>query len=186
MYQRRSPRAPRYDYTSGWGYFITICTKDREHYFGEIEHGEMVLNELGKQTRECRNKIPHFHSHCDVHDFVCMPNHIHGILIIGESVGTHHIRPMNHMRPINTNGQMWSIGGQMWSVPTCASESLWSIIRGFKIGVTKYAKQHDIAFAWQWRYHDHIIRNEQDYQRIQYYIQTNPEHRWEDIFGKIL
>jgi REP element-mobilizing transposase RayT len=99
MYQRISPRASRYDYTSPDGYFVTICTKDREHYFGEIENGEMILNALGKQTRVCRNQISHFHPHCDVHDFICMPNHIHGILVIGESVGTHHMCPMN-----NTNG----------------------------------------------------------------------------------
>jgi putative transposase len=61
--------------------------------------------------------------------------------------------------------------------------TLWSIINMFKGAITKYANQHDIIFARQWRYHDHIIRNEWEYERIKHYIQTNPENRDKDCFA---
>ena len=82
----KSPRRKDYDYTSPGWYFITICTKDREHYFGEIQNEEMILNKLGEYTRQYRNNIPNHHPYVDIHKFVCMPNHIHRILIIRDHV----------------------------------------------------------------------------------------------------
>jgi hypothetical protein len=62
-------------------------------------------------------------------------------------------------------------------LPRVPTETLWSIIRNIKSRVTKYANQNNITFARQSRYHDHIIRNENEYNRIKYYIQTNPTNR---------
>lgn len=172
-HHRKTPRAQRYDYTSSWGYFITICTKDREHYFGEIENGEMVLNELGEYATQHWDQIYDHYPLVETHAFICMPNHIHGIMVINESVGTQFLASWTRTdkNPSLQSGiypKSWSLG---------------AIIRWYKIGVTKYANEHDIAFARQWRYHDHIIRDEWDYDRIKYYIQTNPENRWKDKFN---
>ena len=81
-HNRKSPRAQRYDYTASAGYFVTICTKDRLHYFGEIVDGKMELNEIGKQTYSCWKMIETFHPHVLCDEFVCMPNHVHGILLV--------------------------------------------------------------------------------------------------------
>jgi hypothetical protein len=62
------------------------------------------------------------------------------------------------------------------------SWSLGAIMRGFKIGVTKYANQHTIPFKRQWRYHDHIIRDARAYAHIRQYIINNPKNRKEDRF----
>lgn len=172
MKNRKTPRAQRYDYTSQWWYFVTICTKNREHHFGEIENGVLQLNELWKYTTEHRKYIPDHYPHVDVHDFICMPNHIHWIIIIGD-VGTQFLASNIRDTDIRTdkNPSLQPI----W----CSSWSLWSIIRGFKIWITKYANNNDISFQRQPRYHDRIIRNNDEYERIKHYIQTNPE-RWED------
>lgn len=76
------------------------------HYFGKIINGEMVMNALGEYTQVCWDKISAFHPHVIIDEFVCMQNHIHGILIIGETVGTHYMRPpiSHYIRPRdNTN-----------------------------------------------------------------------------------
>ncbi len=177
---RKSPRRKEYDYSSEWCYFVTIVTKDREYYFGEIMDEKMILNNLGKQAYNSWNQILKFHPYVEIDEFVCMPNHIHGILHI---VGTDYIRPQknddredawcNNLRnPDACNASLH-----------CKSWSLGSIIRNMKSRVTKYANTHNISFARQWRYHDHIIRNEKEYEKIEYYIQNNPQNRKKDRFS---
>ena len=89
MSKRKSIRLPEYDYTEPGGYFITIVAKDRQHLFGEIDRGEMQLNDFGKitkkewfRTAELRPTVELFEE-----EFVVMPDHIHGIIWIGEIVG---------------------------------------------------------------------------------------------------
>jgi putative transposase len=88
FYQRKSPRWSEYNYASPGGYFITIVTKNRENYFGNIVDGKMMLNELGKYASEHRNHISDHYTSVEMHDFICMPNHIHGILLLSDTVGT--------------------------------------------------------------------------------------------------
>jgi putative transposase len=89
MKNRISPRASRYDYTSPGGYFVTICTKDRVHYFGEINNGEMILNDLGKI---CSQEIENMSNRItvDIHEYIVMPNHIHLLLVM-----SHFTKDMN-------------------------------------------------------------------------------------------
>ena len=96
-------------------------------------------------------------------EFVLMPNHIHGIIIINESpIGVQNIEPLP------TNQYQHIISG-----------SIGSIIRGFKLGVTKWSRIHtDRQIVWQRNYYEHIIRNEEDYFMIREYIRTNPQN-WE-------
>ena len=80
FYTRKSPRHPTYDYTLPWSYFVTICTKDREHYFGEIERGKMILNELGKYGNHCIQWLPKHRKTVHIDTYVVMPNHVHMII----------------------------------------------------------------------------------------------------------
>lgn len=204
---RTSPRRSDYDYTSSGAYFVTICTAGRQHYFGEVVDGEMKLNLLGKYTTQHWNQISDHYPFVETRDFVCMPNHIHGIIIIGDrtwnrDVGTQFLasdtdNTDNTSIPDtdNTFASDWKNDIQRTYVDniqrTYKNTSLpkpppsWSlgvIIRGYKIWITKYAKQLDIEFKRQWRYHDHMIRNEKEYNVIRNYIHTNPQNRWEDKF----
>lgn len=81
---RRSIRLERYDYSSAGAYFVTICTQNRECLFGEVVDGAMQLNDAGKVAEQCWQEIPSHFPHAELDEFVIMPNHVHGILVIGE------------------------------------------------------------------------------------------------------
>lgn len=118
-----------------------------------------------------------------------MPNHVHGIIIINKQPP--HVETQDFASPHNTGlnldfASLWNAGyeqnPEIKNHFGPQSKNLASIIRGFKIGVTKYAEQNDTYFAWQSRFHDDIIRNEEEYQRIQNYILANPKNWKEDRF----
>lgn len=176
-YRIPSARRPSWDYGSNATYFVTICTKNRVPYFGTIDDAaverapddpndstRMHTTPLGEEARRCWSAIPVHFPFVRLDAFVIMPDHVHGIVVIDKSdaVETHdhaslHIHPTNHF------------GRQ--------SRNLASIIRGFKIGVTTFARVHDLDFAWQARYHDRIVREDDSLGMIRFYIQANPM-RW--------
>src|SRR5690554_8149802 len=81
-YRIESARAQWWDYGWNGAYFITICTKNREHFFGEIKEGKMALSRLGVIADVLWHEIPNHSKYAELGDFVVMPNHIHGILIL--------------------------------------------------------------------------------------------------------
>lgn len=152
-HHRRSIRLRGYDYSQEGLYFVTICTQNRECLFGEILGGEMILNECGEIAYNGWLDIPQHYQNVILHQFVIMPNHIHGILEIVANehemgnVGVEYIRPLRRR-------------------PNCESGTIGAIIRGFKIGITK-----QLGYSpWQRNYHEHIIRNPNDYARIDDYM----------------
>ena len=174
-YRIPSARWVAWDYGSNAAYFVTICTADRTHDFGEVVDGEMVLTPLGRAAADCWEAIPDHFPFVVLDGFVVMPNHVHGIIIIdkptsdcdGAVVETQNLASLQ-TTPQNRFGPQ--------------SKNLASIVRGYKIGVTKYARQHNLAFKWQPRYHDHVIRNAGEYERIQKYIHENPQKWAEDRY----
>ncbi len=182
IHKRRSIRLKDFDYGQEGLYFITICYQNREHLFGEIVEGEMQLNDIGRVTEQCWNAIPKHFENVSLHSFVIMPNHVHGIIEIITNVGAKHFSPEDnehwtkHFSP--ENDEHWS--KDISPLPKGTSKTIGSIVRGFKIGVTKWARQNtDIYQVWQRNYHEHIIRNENSYYRISEYIESNPK-KWED------
>jgi len=109
-------------------------------------------------------------------EFVIMPNHFHAIIIIGENIYNTSIDTQRRdaMHCVSTGDYKNKFGPQ--------SKNLASVIRGFKIGVTKNARKIHADFAWQSRYHDHIIRNDESLYRIRDYIKNNPSIWSEDKF----
>ena len=81
-YRIPSARWQNWNYGSDAAYFITICTKHREHYFGEIEHGKMCLSHVGILADVFWHEIKNHAKNVELDSFVVMPNHIHGILIL--------------------------------------------------------------------------------------------------------
>ena len=172
-YRSESARAQWWDYGNEGAYFITICTKNREHFFGEIINGIMHLSHLGVLADVLWHEIPHHSPNVKLGAFVVMPNHIHGILILNGNVGT--LSSSSLSQPPNPetiikNQQMANISPQSGTVS--------AIIRGYKSAITKHANRLGIENGWQPRFHDHIIRNEIEYQRIHNYIVNNPV-KWE-------
>ncbi len=168
---RRSIRLKGYDYTGVGAYFVTICTQDRLHLFGEIVGADMILNDAGHMVENCWNEIPTHFPHMQLDQFVVMPNHVHGILWITKAVGAKNISPL----PPPSSKR-----------PTGTSKTIGSIIRGFKIGVTKWMRQHkQVLDTWQRNYHEHIIRNEDDLNSIRQYIMENPRLWAEDSLNPV-
>ena len=148
-------------------YFITICTHDRLPLFGKIVDGEMQLNEWGMVADEEWRKTERIRSHIVLHEFVIMPNHVHGII---QLVGAHCMRP--------DDVQL----GRVQRAPTTPrAPTVGDVVRGFKSSVTKRLNAVSGTSGqrfWQRNYYEHIIRNEDAYLAIADYIQTNPQ-RWE-------
>lgn len=157
-YRITSPRLTNWDYGSHGLYFVTICTKDRVRYFGEIEMQDktqsiasLQATHIGKVAFDNWMQIPQYHPYFEIDEFVIMPDHIHGILFIN--------------KPDKVNWEISKFGPQR--------NNLASIIRGYKSSVKKYATLNDIEFFWQPRYYDRVIRNEKEYVNIKDYIFNN-------------
>ncbi|MFN0254702.1 transposase [Pedobacter ureilyticus] len=172
QFNRQSLRLRGYDYSKEGLYFITICCQDRIHRFGKIVNGVMILNDAGKQTEICWMAIPKHFTNVVLHDFVVMPNHIHGIVeITAPLVRAKHFSPSH----------IWA--NDDLPIRHGTSRTVGSIVRGFKIGVTKwFIENHNKKNIWQRNYYEHIIRNENAYQNISNYIQNNPLNWEEDKF----
>ncbi len=80
---RKKLRLSNFDYGNVGYYFVTICTKGRIHYFGEIQNGEMISNEYGRVVKKCWKEILEHYQNIDLDEMIIMPNHIHGIIIVG-------------------------------------------------------------------------------------------------------
>jgi putative transposase len=165
-HKRHSTRLRGYDYSQPGAYFITICTHSRELLFGEIIDGEMLLNAAGQIVMEEWMRTPSVRSEMGIDEFVVMPNHVHGIVVIAENndfpaVGAHGRAPLHqptHRKP----------------------RSLGSFVAGFKSIVTRRINAQSGTLGkpvWQRNYYEHIIRNENEHNRIRGYILDNPR-RW--------
>lgn len=201
-HHRRSIRLQGYDYSREGLYFITICCQDRAHFFGKIAEKCLQLNDAGIQAQQCWLDIPNHFPNVVLHEFIIMPNHIHGII---EFVGANNYSPNQSLpqqpllahQPLphnfGVNDPEMGNGGKniemangaknfspLWRSP---SKTIGSVIRGFKIGITKWMRNNtNVVNVWQRNYYDHIIRNKKDYHRISEYIKNNPILWKEDRF----
>lgn len=172
--ERRNVRLKDYDYSTAGAYFVTICTQNRKHLFGEVLNGEIILNSLGKIVQSCWTNIPHHFPHIEIDEFIIMPNHFHGIVIINDQitndsasvgaplVGAHKKQlSWAGTRPAPTFG---NIVGAFKSITTV------ECIRQIKkLGMPKFDKR-----LWQRNYYEHVIRDENDLYQTRKYIQENP------------
>jgi putative transposase len=168
IHHRHSIRLKGYDYSQTGMYFITICVHDKVHLFGEIFNHKMILNSAGEIAKKCWLEIPNHYPNVILHEYVIMPNHVHGIIEIINAVGVQNFEPL----PPQKN--------RYQKIIPC---SIGSIIRGFKIGVTKwFHKNTNIIDLWQRNYYEHIIRNEKSHNNISEYIINNPINWQKDRF----
>ncbi|MBF0219052.1 MAG: hypothetical protein HQL49_05925 [Gammaproteobacteria bacterium] len=175
---RRSIRLQGYDYSQAGAYFVTICTHNRECLFGEIVDGEMRLNEAGNIARQCWDDIPIHFPQVDLDEFVVMPNHIHGIVVITGNVGAKNFSPQPQPNFSPQPQPNFSPLPQP-TRPCGTSKTIGSIVRGFKIGVTKWMRNNTPIYdVWQRNYWEQIVRNTPELNRIREYIHNNPV-QWE-------
>ncbi|MGJ3249831.1 MAG: transposase [Elainellaceae cyanobacterium] len=185
-HHRRSIRLSGYDYTSPGAYFITICTHHRERLFGEITNGTMQLNPLGERVQACWLSLPRQFSRLRLDEYVVMPDHFHGILVLPEKpcrgdafednvpVKTDRYQSnASPLRPTDAN----AVGNRGDRPIGTQSGSIGAIIQNFKSVSTRRINQirHTPGIpVWQRSFYDHVIRNDKSMHHIRHYIQTNP------------
>lgn len=200
--QRKSIRLKGYDYSQAGLYFITICCQDRVCRFGDVVNGEMVLNELGQIAHDEWIKLSNRFSNFEIDVFQIMPNHMHGIILLNNaSVGAGFTpaqydldTPNNLDTPNESNirstvrvapTQNDDIRATEKTAPTISD-----IVGAYKSlvfnGCLSIYKSKNVRMGklWQRNYYEHIIRDEQSYQRISQYIINNPAKWAEDKFYK--
>ncbi|MDT8346810.1 MAG: transposase [Flavobacteriaceae bacterium] len=183
-YKTESIRLSNWDYRSNADYFVTICTKNKKCFFGDIilntqtKEKTMKLSEIGNLANNFWMEIPEHFPFVKLDAFVVMPNHVHGIITIDHSRDDSCIIPTEILSiddiPLSKNEKMAKISPK--------KGSLSSVIRSYKSAVTKQARQIDSMFSWQSLYHDHIIRNPFALHRIRKYINNNPNNWDTDNF----
>lgn len=178
-HHRKSIRLKGYDYSQPGAYFVTICTQDRECLFGEIINGKMIINDAGKMVENEWIDLPHRFTNIQLHEYVIMPNHFHAILEIVVGATLVVAQNDNIVKNDNQKGQPQGIA------PT--DKTLGDIIGAFQSIVTvKYIHcvktkkwQQFNKKLWQRNYWEHIVRNEQELNRIRLYIKNNPK-KWQN------
>ena len=180
-YRIETARAWWHDYNGG-AYFVTICTKNREHYFGEIENGQMLLSEIGEFVSKCIEKIPQHNPYATIPKYTIMPNHLHLIVVI--SLCRDAPRHVSDNNDESNRDVPWRVSTKDEIRQDIANRQtkLSISIGGFKQSVTRFANENDIEFAWQTRFHDHIIRETDELNRIATYIENNVANWVDDEF----
>ncbi|MBR6251641.1 MAG: hypothetical protein IKR17_10680 [Bacteroidales bacterium] len=196
-YRIPSARATWHDYNGG-AYFVTICTHGREHFFGEINSKPTVetfhetslqnapslhktteptmhLNEIGRYADEQLRNVSSHYPYAEIPLWVVMPNHIHAIVIIDGDKTPHDKRVVEtfHETSLQSakqqNAIIYATKMQSW---------LSVVVRQFKQSITRFANTSALPFAWQTRFHDRIIRDRDEMNRIAQYIENNVA-QWE-------
>jgi len=253
-YRIQSARLQNWDYGWNGSYFLTICTRNRQYYFGEVIQGEMKLSEIGQLAEKFLLEIPDRYEYAMLDEFAIMPNHIHTIIIIIKTgndknddrvvMGNDHIcrdainrvstnppnattnpknattnpkntttNPKNTTtNPKNTttnpkiattdppnattdppteqaidsiiNPLQKNVGGITGNKNPMLHDNISRIMNWYTGRVTFESHKINNLFGWQARFHDHIIRDFEEYQRIKDYIRNNPKNWNSDTFNK--
>lgn len=188
IHRRRSIRLPNYDYSRSGAYFVTICVQGRSCLFGHVTDGEMQLNDAGVMLNRWYNELMRKFDDIACDAWVCMPNHVHFIVINTGHACSHNdsvgadlcVRPAVHTRLDMGEHVVSAEMGEHIGSP------LRRVVQWFKTMSTneyiRSVKQHGwLPFSgrlWQRNYWEHIVRDEAELNRIREYIATNPV-RWE-------
>jgi REP element-mobilizing transposase RayT len=161
--KRKSTRLGEYDYSrSGW-YFITVCTKNRTKWFGDVVNGEMVLNAYGKIARDRWLWLARQYDYLKLDEFIVMPNHMHGIMVIENSI----------IRSSRDNPRV--VPTVPMAIYNRRYNSLSKSVNAYKTTSSKLIHQDGLMdFIWQRSFYDHIIRDEESLGSIREYIINNP------------
>ncbi len=172
-YRISSARLAGYDYGNSGFYYVTICTKNKIHYFGEIAETlhatSLQPSRIGEIANQFWKEIPEHFPLVELDEYSIMPNHMHGIIAIE--------KPYEKDAPETLYAG--SLQSNKMSDISPKSGSLSTVIRSFKSAVTKWCNENNYEFFWQPRFHDHIIRNEKELNNIRQYIIDNPKN-WND------
>ena len=195
IHHRHSIRLPEYNYRQPGYYFVTMSTQNRECLFGEIKEEKIILSEIGKIVYDFWPKVREHFNNVELDEFIVMPNHFHGIVVIKEI--------LNYRGEDNSRrGNLYCRGGVTPPRRLLSSPRLGQIIAYFKYQTTKHINKllrMPAKKIWQRNYYEHVIRNDQSLYNIRNYI-VNNQLKWnkdvenlksedkniKDYYGKII
>jgi putative transposase len=186
-YTTNTMRLQNWDY--GWDgiYFVTICTHNREPFFGKISNSKIIFSEIGLVAKKFWNEIPVHFSFVSLDAYCIMPNHIHGILIFNKNEKKDEISTCdNIVEPRHCLGSTISDKLNIKKSPgqlryqNQGRNTLSSIVGSYKSVVSKIAHNNHPCFRWQNRFYDILIRDNDSFFRLNHYIQNNPRN-WETV-----
>ncbi len=168
--RRKRNRLRKWDYSIPHWYYVTNCTKNHREWFGKIDEGKMVLNEYGEIVQKQLLLLKKKYNYINLDEFIVMPNHFHGILVITENnIGAGRDLPENNVRLKNRTSLDLSLQNPV------KIKSLSELFGVFKTTSSKFIHRSGLPdFSWQRSYYDHIIRNEKSLYKIRRYIRYNP------------
>lgn len=186
-----SPRMREFDYTTSAAYFVTVCVEGRWSLLGEVVDGEMRASIAGLMVESWWGNIERRFPSVLLGPHVVMPNHLHGIVMLGDvpaseqsggGDGEHIGSPLHTPSVVLVGEVLRNLPVQGQTGGTETTPSLSEVVQWFKTmttsdyirGVKQYGFPAFRARLWQRSFHDHIIRNDTDYQRIIEYIAANP------------
>jgi REP element-mobilizing transposase RayT len=171
---RGSIRLREYDYSQPGGYFVTLCTHRRECILGDIAGGNVQLNQFGEIVKEEWLRTEQIRPEITMDEFMVMPNHMHGIIMINPVGATRRVaqkyRATHRVARTGTGRPCGPVAG-----------SIGAIMGQFKSIVTKRINslgKTPLTPIWQRNYYEHVIRDEDDLNRIRQYIIDNPS-KWD-------
>ncbi|MBW4583106.1 MAG: transposase [Tildeniella nuda ZEHNDER 1965/U140] len=173
---RVSIRLQNWDYASNAWYFVTICTRDRQLFFGDIVSETMQLSAIGEIAQQYWLELLDHFNYVSLDAYVVMPNHLHGILGIDRpSQITENVACKNDSSPVSTNyPEHYDLATAMSALSPKAG-TLSVILRSYKSAVSRWCKFNGYSsFAWQNRFHEQMIRDDASLNQMRQYIANNP------------
>ena len=196
-YRVKSARAQWWNYSWDGSYFVTVCTRNKTCFFGHIEDNHVLLSELGKIALAQWLEIPLKFPYTRLGEFVIMPNHVHGIIIlqkdqVKETIQADHLsmdnidndqssKDGNHLNEVKSFRIKGGITGKYNPM---LHNSLSRVMRWYTGRVSFECHKIDLDFNWQRRFFDQIIFDKNAYRSISNYIKRNPSNWENDTFFK--
>jgi len=188
-HNRQSTRLKEFNYSDPGYYFVTFCTQERECIFGTINKHENHLNQIGQMAKYWWNELINKFKTIRLDDYIIMPNHIHGIIeIVGADpcVDPANVNQGTCVGSAFMNSNAYTGSENPMQVGGHIGPPLPQMVQWFKTMATNEYIRNVKQSGWppfnkrlfQRNYYDHIIRDENDLNRIREYIRTNPE-QWE-------
>ena len=168
-YRIESARKRNWDYSAPGSYFVTICTEDRKTHFGKITDDSMNLSAVGAYATACWQEIATHHPKVEIDEFIVMPNHVHGIIVI---TGPERLPELRRREKIRRTMELSAVHPK--------SGSLGAVVGSFKSAVSYWCRTQNLEFEWQARFHDRIIRGKNSLQAVREYIRDNPANWHKD------
>ena len=189
IHHRRSIRLKGYDYSQKGAYFITLCVKDRECIFGAFNDGIMELNCFGEIVRDTWKDLPNHNADIVLDQYIIMPNHFHGIIIITDLAGADTIFPDSDLEGFVRAGSEPAPTDKNIPAPakSLKRQELPELVRQLKTFSARRINESRCTPGlplWQRGYYEHIIRDEPELNRIREYIINNPSNLQNDAEKK--